>query len=108
MKTKGCPIVPATARWVGVRTISLALALLPVLESELFNTLGTQLSGMGHKVKSVDGSSMGGVQSILFTADPAASDGKSHLGGIYRGGSDHRQDGAAVGWGPAAPGNTTM
>jgi gamma-glutamyltranspeptidase/glutathione hydrolase len=78
------------------------------LETELFNALGAQLSGMGHKVKSVDGSSMGGVQSILFTADPAAAgDGNSassvnrkadRVGGFYRGGSDHRKDGAAVGW----------
>jgi gamma-glutamyltranspeptidase/glutathione hydrolase len=60
------------------------------LETPLFNSLGPQLSAMGHKVKSVNGSSMGGVQSILFTADPA--------GGLYRGGSDHRKDGAAVGW----------
>jgi gamma-glutamyltranspeptidase/glutathione hydrolase len=60
------------------------------LETPLFNALGAQLSGMGHKVKSVNGSSMGGVQSILFTADPA--------GGFYRGASDHRKDGAAVGW----------
>jgi gamma-glutamyltranspeptidase/glutathione hydrolase len=78
------------------------------LETELFNALGGQLSGMGHKVKSVDGSSMGGVQSILFTADPsAASDANNaggasrktdRVGGFYRGGSDHRKDGAAVGW----------
>jgi len=68
------------------------------LETELFNALGAQLSAMGHKVRSVDGASMGGVQSILFTADPAASEGKGHVGGIYRGGSDHRKDGAAVGW----------
>jgi gamma-glutamyltranspeptidase/glutathione hydrolase len=84
------------------------------LESPLFNTLGAQLSGMGHKVKSVNGSSMGGVQSILFTANPAAAidgnqagdrnqagDGNKkadHVGGFYRGGSDHRKDGAAVGW----------
>jgi gamma-glutamyltranspeptidase/glutathione hydrolase len=77
------------------------------LESELFNALGAQLSGMGHKVKSVNGSSMGGVQSILFTADPtaagggkSASDGRKtdRVDGFYRGGSDHRKDGAAVGW----------
>ena len=70
--------------------------------------MGAQMSGMGHKVKSVDGSSMGGVQSILFTADPAAAsngNGASgankkadRVGGFYRGGSDHRKDGAAVGW----------
>jgi len=80
------------------------------LEIELFNAVGAQLSGMGHKVKSANGSSMGGVQSILFTADPAAAnDGRitggngvgktaDRVGGFYRGGSDHRKDGAAVGW----------
>jgi gamma-glutamyltranspeptidase/glutathione hydrolase len=69
------------------------------LETELFNAVGAQLSRMGHKVKSANGSSMGGVQSILFTADPAAADKKAdRVGGFYRGGSDHRKDGAAVGW----------
>jgi gamma-glutamyltranspeptidase/glutathione hydrolase len=78
------------------------------LESPLFRLLGAQLTAMGHKVKSVNGSSVGGVQSILFTADPigkgaTGADGKGRaasdrVAGFYRAGSDHRKDGAAVGW----------
>ena len=78
------------------------------LESPLFRLLGAQLTAMGHKVKSVNGSSVGGVQSILFTADPigkgaTGADGKGRaasdrVAGSYRAGSDHRKDGAAVGW----------
>jgi gamma-glutamyltranspeptidase / glutathione hydrolase len=72
------------------------------LESPLFTLLGPQLTSMGHVVKSVNGSVVGGVQSILFTADATAPEpGDSANGrvpGFYRAGSDHRKDGAAVGW----------
>jgi len=65
------------------------------LESELFKAVGAELRAMGHDAVSVDGSSMGGYQSILFTPAP---DSKSELEGYYRAGSDHRKDGEAVGW----------
>jgi gamma-glutamyltranspeptidase len=41
---------------------------------------------MGHKVKSVSGDEMGGVQIIMRGQ------------GYYRSGSDFRKDGQAVGW----------
>jgi len=71
------------------------------LESNLFGLVGKDLSAMGHKVVSVDGASVGGFQSIVFT--PTAngySIGESapRLHGFYRAGSDHRKDGQAVGW----------
>ncbi|MGA2188953.1 MAG: gamma-glutamyltransferase family protein [Steroidobacteraceae bacterium] len=62
------------------------------LESPLFRLLGAQLAAMGHNVKSANGESMGGVQSIFYSADPDPA------AGFYRSGSDHRKDGAAVGW----------
>jgi gamma-glutamyltranspeptidase / glutathione hydrolase len=68
------------------------------LESPLYRLLGAQLAAMGHKVRSIDGSSVGGVQSILFTADPAAGAQNDRVAGFYRAGSDHRKDGEAVGW----------
>ena len=36
------------------------------LETELFNLVGAKLTAMGHKVEPVNGSAMGGFQSILF------------------------------------------
>jgi gamma-glutamyltranspeptidase/glutathione hydrolase len=72
------------------------------LESRLYQAVGAQLASMGHTVKSVNGATMGGVQSILFTADPAEhgdpAGSSDRVAGFYRAGSDHRKDGAAVGW----------
>ena len=72
------------------------------LESPLFDMLGTQLSAMGHRVQSINGASVGGVQAIFFTADPGAQVGgvksTDRVAGFYRSGSDHRKDGAAAGW----------
>jgi gamma-glutamyltranspeptidase/glutathione hydrolase len=72
------------------------------LESQLYQAVGAQLTQMGHTVKSANGAVMGGVQSILFTADPAEqgnpAGSSDRVAGFYRAGSDHRKDGAAVGW----------
>jgi gamma-glutamyltranspeptidase/glutathione hydrolase len=89
------------------------------LESQLYDLVGTQLKAMGHNVNSINGSPVGGYQSIMFTPDPNApgassrgncddddkrgekSSSKGDCGpikGFYRGGSDHRKDGQAVGY----------
>ncbi len=77
------------------------------LEANLFNLVGAALKAKGHDVRSVNGGAVGGYQGILFTRDPrmpapifdrraAAED--LPVNGVYRGGSDHRKDGEAVGW----------
>jgi len=58
------------------------------LESGLYALVGADLKARGHKVEETDGSEMGGYQGILI--DPRT--------GAYRGGSDHRKDGMAVGY----------
>jgi gamma-glutamyltranspeptidase/glutathione hydrolase len=80
------------------------------LESNLYNLVGPKLKAMGHKVVSANGDDMGGYQAISFTPfsapAPAASsatrrDGppaENPIEGVYRGASDHRKDGQAVGW----------
>jgi gamma-glutamyltranspeptidase/glutathione hydrolase len=70
------------------------------LESPLFRLVGAELSAMGHTVRAVDGEGVGGVQMILFTPEEAAGQpqGVVPLRGFYRGGSDPRKDGQAVGW----------
>jgi gamma-glutamyltranspeptidase/glutathione hydrolase len=77
------------------------------LEANLYNLVGAALKAMGHDVRSTNGGSVGGYQGILFTRDPrmpepvfdrrAATDDLP-VNGVYRGGSDHRKDGQAVGW----------
>jgi gamma-glutamyltranspeptidase/glutathione hydrolase len=77
------------------------------LEAALFNLVGAALKEKGHQVRSVNGGAVGGYQGILFTRDPRlpaplfdaswARDDRP-VNGIYRGGSDHRKDGQAVGW----------
>jgi len=77
------------------------------LEANLFNLVGAALKAKGHEVRSVNGGSVGGYQGILFTRDArlpepvfdrrAAADDLP-VNGVYRGGSDHRKDGQAVGW----------
>ncbi|GBR02582.1 gamma-glutamyltransferase [Acetobacter oeni] len=59
-----------------------------VLESELYQAVGSSLKAMGHKVIEGNGLIMGGYQAIMI--DPRS--------GVYRGASDHRKDGAAVGY----------
>jgi gamma-glutamyltranspeptidase/glutathione hydrolase len=58
------------------------------LESGLHALVGADLAARGHKVENADGSEMGGYQAIMI--DPRT--------GAYRGGSDHRKDGMAVGY----------
>ncbi len=77
------------------------------LEANLFNLVGAALKAKGHEVRPVNGGSVGGYQGILFTRDPnlpapifdrrAVTDDLP-VNGVYRGGSDHRKDGEAVGW----------
>lgn len=77
------------------------------LEHNLFSMVGPALAAKGHDVRSVSGGSVGGYQGILFTKDPSlpepvftqeSIDDDHPVNGIYRGGSDHRKDGQAVGW----------
>jgi gamma-glutamyltranspeptidase/glutathione hydrolase len=56
------------------------------LEAPLYDLVGLSLGAMGHTVKSVSGEDVGGVQIIMSE------------GSYYRGASDFRKDGAAVGW----------
>jgi gamma-glutamyltranspeptidase / glutathione hydrolase len=65
------------------------------LETPLYDLVGAQLAAMGHTVKSVTGEDVGGVQSIMFVAEPGTA---TPLAGYYRAGSDFRKDGEAVGW----------
>jgi gamma-glutamyltranspeptidase / glutathione hydrolase len=77
------------------------------LETNLFNLVGAALKTKGHEVRSVNGGAVGGYQGILFTRDPSmpapifdrrAATEDLPVNGVYRGGSDHRKDGQAVGW----------
>jgi gamma-glutamyltranspeptidase / glutathione hydrolase len=65
------------------------------LEAPLYDLVGPQLAAMGHTVKSVTGEEVGGVQSIMFVAQPGSA---ARIDGYYRAGSDFRKDGEAVGW----------
>jgi gamma-glutamyltranspeptidase/glutathione hydrolase len=77
------------------------------LEANLYNLVGAALKAKGHEVRSVNGGAVGGYQGILFTRDPRAPEPMFErraatddlpVNGVYRGGSDHRKDGQAVGW----------
>ena len=73
------------------------------LETPLYDLVGAKLAAMGHTVRSVSGEEMGGVQVLMFVADPGAappreSDSAKRVAGYYRSGSDFRKDGEAVGW----------
>lgn len=73
------------------------------LETPLYDLVGSKLAAMGHKVKSVSGEEMGGVQIVMFVAEPGAAQAAApgaaqHIAGYYRAGSDFRKDGEAVGW----------
>jgi len=58
------------------------------LESQLFDAIGADLKARGHDVHSASGFDMGGYQAIMI--DPKT--------GAYRGASDPRKDGEAIGF----------
>jgi gamma-glutamyltranspeptidase / glutathione hydrolase len=75
------------------------------LEPALFDLVGPRLAAMGHEVRSARGGDLaaGGYQAIHFAREPGAKPPRPHdhhtpVNGVYRAGSDHRKDGAAVGW----------
>ena len=68
------------------------------MESPLFRLVGARLKAMGHDVRSVGGSIVGGYQAIMFTPDADAARLSPGIGGFYRAGSDHRKDGQAAGF----------
>lgn len=69
------------------------------LESELYSIVGASLKAMGHKVVSANGEDMGGYQAIWRNgAAGGGSSAQAPIEGVYRGASDHRKDGEAVGW----------
>jgi gamma-glutamyltranspeptidase / glutathione hydrolase len=76
------------------------------MESQLFKLVGSQLIAMGHKTSSSDGSPVGGFEAIMFLADPSAAPGcaptdlkcTAPIAGIYRAGSNFREDGESVGY----------
>jgi gamma-glutamyltranspeptidase / glutathione hydrolase len=60
------------------------------LESPIYDLVGAQLGAMGHNVRSINGAPLGGVQVIQVVPSAGSR--------TYRGGSDFRKDGQAVGW----------
>ncbi|HXY96639.1 MAG TPA: gamma-glutamyltransferase family protein [Steroidobacteraceae bacterium] len=64
---------------------------LSILESPLYDLVGAALTAMGHTVRPVTGAEVGGVQVIQVVPADA---GRRY----YRGASDFRKDGQAVGW----------
>ncbi|HEX9473009.1 MAG TPA: gamma-glutamyltransferase, partial [Steroidobacteraceae bacterium] len=61
------------------------------LESSLYDLVGPALAAMGHTVRSINGADLGGVQAIQIVPTDAPLR-------YYRGSSDFRKDGQAVGW----------
>ena len=61
------------------------------LESPLYELVGPALATLGHRVRSISGRDVGGVQIIQAVGSAAPAR-------YYRGGSDFRKDGQAVGW----------
>jgi gamma-glutamyltranspeptidase / glutathione hydrolase len=72
------------------------------LESSLYNAVGARLRQLGHHVVAANGEDMGGFQAISWLpySSGAESNGAADqpLDGVYRGASDNRKDGEAVGW----------
>jgi gamma-glutamyltranspeptidase/glutathione hydrolase len=68
------------------------------LESELYQAVGAKLKAMGHRVLSTNGEDMGGYQAIWLEGHAGENKSNGPIEGLYRGASDHRKDGEAVGW----------
>ena len=76
------------------------------MESQLFQLVGASLKNMGHKVASSNGSPVGGYEGIMFTPDANAGPGcapadakcTAPIAGLYRAGSNFREDGQAAGY----------
>jgi len=76
------------------------------MESQLYQLVGTALKNMGHKVASSNGSPVGGFEGIMFAPDANAGAGcapadarcTAPIAGIYRAGSNFREDGQAAGY----------
>jgi gamma-glutamyltranspeptidase/glutathione hydrolase len=76
------------------------------MESNLYKLVGPQLIQMGHKVTSSNGGPMGGYEAIMQVPDPTAPAGCDPadkkctlpLAGIYRAGSNFREDGQSAGY----------
>ena len=71
------------------------------LESGLYDRVGARLRRLGHRVVAANGEDMGGFQAIWFLPSSAGVESVSAeqpIPGVYRAASDHRKDGAAVGW----------
>ena len=74
------------------------------LESNLFQQVAAPLTARGHRVVAANGEDMGGFQAIELMPYPTelpSRDATSHekpFPGVFRGASDHRKDGEAVGW----------
>jgi gamma-glutamyltranspeptidase/glutathione hydrolase len=70
------------------------------LESTLYQSVGAQLRELGHDVVAARGANMGGYQAVSFMPATVAANcaGEQPIAGVYRGASDHRKDGQAVGW----------
>jgi gamma-glutamyltranspeptidase/glutathione hydrolase len=66
------------------------------LEPALYALVGKELAAMGHKLAAPDSAAMGGYQAILVETPPPIQGRASRP--VFRAGSDHRKDGAAVGW----------
>src|ERR1051326_4801566 len=76
------------------------------MESQLFRLVGSQLTALGHKVSSSNGSPVGGFEAIMFTPDSSAPKGCAPtdasctlpIAGVYRAGSNFREDGLSAGY----------
>jgi gamma-glutamyltranspeptidase/glutathione hydrolase len=80
------------------------------LETQLFDLVGSQLIGMGHKASSAGGGIAGGYQGIMFVPNPNGgremttcngsnwNDSDCGVNGFYRAGSNFREDGDSIGW----------
>jgi gamma-glutamyltranspeptidase / glutathione hydrolase len=72
------------------------------LESNLYGLVAARLKQWGHHVIAANGDDMGGFQAISLLTYPIGAGSNDAtdqpIVGVYRGASDHRKDGEAVGW----------